>query len=115
MKAQVAAQLGGRLYSLHRRFVSAFHVGLAPSLSWHRWRRLGPELEGKQSSRAVPILCPGTRAAVDGFWRCRPSLASPSLLLKQLSRRASPSGGEGVNPGSGGEGTGCFRRLSNFI
>lgn len=110
--AQEAAQLGGLHYSLHRRrFVSA-----SPSLNWHCWRRLEPELgEGKQSSRAVPVLCSGTRAAVDGSWRCRPPLASPSLRLKQLSPREPPSGGEGVNPGSRGEGTGCFRCLSNFI
>lgn len=85
------------------------HVGLAPSLNWHCWRRLEPELgEGKQSSRAVPVLCPGTRAAVDGSWRCRPPLASPSLLLKQSAPGRRRLVGKGLTRALGEKGLAAF-------
>lgn len=115
--AQEAAQLGGLHYSLHRRrFVSASPCGSGPVPELASLEASGTRVGGgKAELQGSPSSLPGTRAAVDGSWHCRPPLASPSRRLKQLSRRAPLSGGEGVNLGSSGEGTGCFRCLSNFI
>lgn len=87
--AQEAAQLGGLHYSLHRRrFVNASPCGSGPVPELASLEASGTRVgEGKQSSRAVPVLCPG-----QGQLLMAPGTADPLWLPLAAASNSSASG-----------------------